>query len=870
MSVRRGISLVGTLCFLMCAWLGLTAAGGSAQGTSDGSAPLPRPRDWPPEHSSLQRPYQRWWQINAAEALRRRAPGSPQLVGWFVDADRADDALGVLARVIADRPDQIAAALEGAERLQMVMAGNRGAERMARLRELLTAARTRIAELPREAQAEAAMAILPLEYRVDSSIPYPDRVRQFVQAYDGTQAALLMSVDVAVGVRLSPASLQALDEFVARAPGTTAAAKALFRKASNISRNFQHVGRGALDSDPTERFLEVASIANDLETGGYPPSRWVRDAPGLVAEFSFFRAKLSPQSADRVLATLLAFARGHVAWLKDPERQEAFVSFVSSSVLRVAVQMADGPATATRVAAELERVAPDPAAVRYAVAQFHLNALEGPPTPANQAAGIEALTRAAEMGSGVFARKALAWRAELDYLNGRYAPARDGFVEYVRRYPTSDYAWMAALRAGQADLALGRAEPAARTLADAATRFDAVPFARVLGHAYAAQAFETAGDLDAALVHYRGSVAAWPADLGEQLGANGRYSMERAARLEPDPATITRDALVRRADQLATFLPVDGGHALEQARGLLLRGRADEAVPLLQDVVERHRGSPAGTEARTVLNRARLDTALAPLSESRTAATLSTARTTLAALAREPFDPAVGTADIASATILMLQGQRTEADAALRGALDRWVDGHARRGSPASGTLEADVVAIRDAVFRPGGGGVLNSRWNAHEWPARPPEYLVTPATLRVTVPGQPLPVRVDVTAPPPGLDKVLFMTDDEVEGFTRLVPRLGGTGRREPTGVMETPHQPIGDAQSIVSWWNGFFPARPGHWGGFEVLTYPVMRTIEFGNAERTRAFVPITVGYSGATVVLEKVRGVWTMVELTNMWVT
>jgi hypothetical protein len=47
----------------------------------------------------------------------------------------------------------------------------------------------------------------------------------------------------------------------------------------------------------------------------------------------------------------------------------------------------------------------------------------------------------------------------------------------------------------------------------------------------------------------------------------------------------------------------------------------------------------------------------------------------------------------------------------------------------------------------------------------------------------------------------------------------------------------------------------------GFEILTDPAFSTIEFTNPERTRALVPITVGYSGATVVLDTVNGVWTI---------
>jgi len=45
---------------------------------------------------------------------------------------------------------------------------------------------------------------------------------------------------------------------------------------------------------------------------------------------------------------------------------------------------------------------------------------------------------------------------------------------------------------------------------------------------------------------------------------------------------------------------------------------------------------------------------------------------------------------------------------------------------------------------------------------------------------------------------------------------------------------------------------------------------TIEFTNPERTKASVPVTVGYSGGIVLLEKVGGEWRAIEIFNQWVT
>jgi len=43
----------------------------------------------------------------------------------------------------------------------------------------------------------------------------------------------------------------------------------------------------------------------------------------------------------------------------------------------------------------------------------------------------------------------------------------------------------------------------------------------------------------------------------------------------------------------------------------------------------------------------------------------------------------------------------------------------------------------------------------------------------------------------------------------------------------------------------------------------------IEFVNAERTWANAIVTIGYSGATVVLEKIDGQWRALRLVNQWV-
>jgi hypothetical protein len=86
----------------------------------------------------------------------------------------------------------------------------------------------------------------------------------------------------------------------------------------------------------------------------------------------------------------------------------------------------------------------------------------------------------------------------------------------------------------------------------------------------------------------------------------------------------------------------------------------------------------------------------------------------------------------------------------------------------------------------------------------------------------------------------------------------------------MQPPNQPVGGSMGILAFWNKFFPARPGHWGGWMFETFPQVDQIEFVDADRTKANARVTIGYEGCTVVLEKDHGTWIAKSLTNRWIT
>jgi hypothetical protein len=180
------------------------------------------------------------------------------------------------------------------------------------------------------------------------------------------------------------------------------------------------------------------------------------------------------------------------------------------------------------------------------------------------------------------------------------------------------------------------------------------------------------------------------------------------------------------------------------------------------------------------------------------------------------------------------------------------------------------VADIRDAVFLPTGGSVFgSSHWNAFEWPDSPPPFAIVNPDVRVKLADGGI-VQVSVQRPLRTASKVLFFNSEQLGLLRATMVRLGGSRRRVPTGVMETPNQPVGASIAILALWKKFFPARPGHWGGWDLETYPVITEIGFIDGARTQAEAAVTIGYSGATVVLEKEGAVWTAKRLINQWIT
>jgi Tetratricopeptide repeat len=442
------------------------------------------------------------------------------------------------------------------------------------------------------------------------------------------------------------------------------------------------------------------------------------------------------------------------------------------------------------------------------------------------------------------------------------------------RYPSSSWAPIAALRIGECYEQMKDWAKASAAYKRAATSFADDAYARVLGGAFASRTLDAQGRFNDSLSAAETALNSWDADYGFEYSIRSPQAPLSDVITGPvvDTLRVTRDDLAARVATLDQDLRQPGGRLLARARWQLDQNQFTEAIKTLATFLKQEPGSPALTETRSLLHRAQIESALDLAAVEGAHYDPAKALAALHLITKQPLDSFVAIAAVAEAALKLTQGQSSEAEALMGKTLDAWVTTQRDlTGQPPKSSIDADVAEIRQVVFRPLGDLPLygGSGWNAFDFPAALPRFIVVRADVQVkTSDGQV--GRHTLYQRFPDLDHVLLLKSDELSLLARLLSTIGGTKRRAWTQVMETPNQPVGDSMQILSLFGRFFEARPGHWGGWELETYPQVTQIEFVNTERTKANANVTIGYSGATVVLEKVDGKWRAVRLTNQWIT
>lgn len=856
-------------------------------------------RDYPPEEHTAWMSVQTELTRQAADDLRVRFPDSPETVDLLLRAGRVHDALHVTRTIVDTRPDRLPAAATVLARHWSVLRTDDDARpHLALLKTIMTDARERSRALTTEEAALVAVRLTSLDITlVPRSAPPEElaaRWRAVAAEHAGTAAALeagLAAVSAAQPTG-GAARADALDAFARAHAGTCAAGRALLMKAQAIVHGDARASRPG--EDPTERFLQAFATARALEGPAYATCEWNDDGPDQLAARLFGnRPAYAPDNVGRLLAAYREYVTRRfrvdaaypvlngVGWMITGRMGELF-----------AVQ-GDRRRGIEQTLTALEQTVPDAAGVRYLRAQYYADRARRGDTLAERQAFVgdakTALASVAGDAASPYRDHALAGLAWLHLSYGEYGEALVRFREYVARRPGSHDTWVAQMRAAQCLEAQDGWSDAASFYLAAAQGTPRLRMARVLGQAYAGRAYEAGGRFPQALAAYRAALADWP-DVPEEGSAVRRFGGASSFRLpafrvrtdvdrdsftdittRTDPTIVARHALSERAERLRRQLAAPGGDRLARAYWLLERGRRAEAADVAAGVSADLPGSPNAEGARLVVSLARVGDALDLARAGTPNANDEEALRLLDEVTQQPFDFGVCAALISRA---VLQARRTDTAGprdTFIDALARWQQ-HARGREPdvAANDLERDVAAIRDLVFRPAGDGpYAGTRWNGFRWPETPARFVVTRPHVDVAL-ADGREMRVRVRAPRLAPDNALTFDDDEIVFFTTLIRTLGGTATRAPQAVMETPHQPVGGSVDVMRFLNHGFLVMPGHWGGWELYTFPVITLLEFTDPARRSARAHVTIGYGGGEVYLEKRGDAWRLVRVVRTWVT
>jgi outer membrane protein assembly factor BamD (BamD/ComL family) len=560
-------ALIAVACFCSFTNAGLIAQ--SISGTfpppSDASLGLPSTVDFPDRDEQV-------WSLQlgglAAKVAARamaEAPNQARTIRILMRVDRYDDAITVMRRIVDTRPNEIAAGFAALGSNWVGLVSEVPAARTNTLRGIVADAKTRITMMPRRQAAEVALEIVAFDSILDKR---PSSLQTHLRAisanYPGTEPALLAQAEL-LGSTDDDAreSVNRLDAFMAAHPGTTATAKALYLKGLHLSRD----GVEPQGSDPTERFFRVVDVYKKLTSGRYPASDWTERASSLLTEFETNEPSYATGNIDKILAVYEQLLATMLPSLqRDTVADE--IKSVGQQIGTLFKTQAQSIAAFERVFDRFERLAKRPDEVRLAKAQFYLNQY----FPMDESAvadlerkGIAALESLVRQSTGYPRRKALAILAGVRFGSGNLAEARDLYRQYLETYPDSDYAWVAALRLGQAEAALGNATGARDIFLNTAQRFAKNPLAVVLGHALAARISETDGDYARALPDYQAALAGWDADYGDRYSLFLiPYGTERQRYKPIEPLMVSKDFLEMRIGDLKEGAGIKSGDPVER------------------------------------------------------------------------------------------------------------------------------------------------------------------------------------------------------------------------------------------------------------------------------------------------------------------
>ncbi|HEU4935338.1 MAG TPA: tetratricopeptide repeat protein [Vicinamibacterales bacterium] len=823
---------------------------------------IQRGEDFPLEDYSVWLFVDRGLKSQAADVQLAKDPESPEAIPLLLDVDRTGDALTVLRRIVDRRPERMGAAFKAAStNWHRLVDEGRGYPAV--LREIAAKARQRLRELPREQAAEATWYLFLLPIRVPGETPAPwrDQLPAFISEYAGTEASLLAELTILDDGGDIHARIVALEAFARRHPGTIIGAQALWTAGMHLGFN----AREPSSADPTDRLLRIAALTRELQSGAYPDCEWVRRAPQNVFGFFTSEPQYAKENLPRVVAVLREFLlKNFEVAPVNPLASGAGLVIATKLPPIFAAGGGDAVTETDRFLLDLEKAVDQPAAVRYVRGMWYRQLANGAKDVEKQnewrLKSDATLLDLARTGTGLNNRKALASLASISFKERNCDVAVERYQEYVSRFPESEWAWVAGLRAGQCEQFLGNWAKARQAYESVTAARRAPPPALVLGHTFAGRASEALNDFERARTAYTRAERAWEQRFADPYF--GTYQFHTRLDEEPcngcDPrskADVSREWLHRRTTQLRRSRAVPAGTLLERGRFMVTEGIWRSAIAPLTDFIRLHPDSPSALEAHELLTRAKLEMVLLRAGPEASEDEKRAALTALESLAAEPYGFSVFAAQIARATLQSIVGSPDRASELMSEALVQWhqhgVDLFAKRSATA---LQQDIMDIRDVVFNP------NVNWPSDEFSRfrsrdSPPKFFIVTPEVRVKLHDDSV-VHVEAASRLSAKPGAVLLDEEQIAVLERILMSLGGTKQRV-------------HVEHIEKFWNRFFTMGPGHWGGWILQTFPMVTEVTFIDAPRTRGAARIRNGYQGSTQLLTKADGTWKVTGSSGHWI-
>jgi hypothetical protein len=291
----------------------------------------------------------------------------------------------------------------------------------------------------------------------------------------------------------------------------------------------------------------------------------------------------------------------------------------------------------------------------------------------------------------------------------------------------------------------------------------------------------------------------------------------------------------------------------------------EEAICVADDLIAKYPHAVIAREARFLRHQAQLYKALDLVRADPPLKTAARLVRSLEAIAREPMDEAVVAAKLALATVHYRAATGVATDGLVADAVAGWKALDTLRiADPPRLAYGADVIAIRNLVFEPFGGGVFanDPRWSGVAWARRGTPFLFVNPVIRVWVDADLPPLRLVAYHPFPSHSDVVFLDAERRLLLDRVITRLGS--------AKPQPWMGKGAARDVLAFWADAGVITRGRLGGWMYEAYPFIRSIEFVDPRRNMARVKVSVAYAGATIWLEKRNGAWVVTSVRDFWIS